>query len=76
MLVLARKVGESIMIGDDIELVVLGIEGETVKVGINAPRQIEVYRKEIYLSIQESNKEASNNKVNPQHLSDFFRNKQ
>lgn len=59
MLVLARKKGESIMIGDEIEIVVLGAEGDTVKLGISAPKHIDVYRKEIFLTIKESNKEAS-----------------
>jgi carbon storage regulator len=76
MLVLARKKGESIMIGDNIEMVILGVEGDTVKVGIAAPKEVEVYRKEIYLSIQESNKEASNNKINPSDLSELFRNQE
>lgn len=73
MLVLARKIGESIMIGDQIELVILGTEGETVKVGINAPRHVEVYRKEIYLSIQQSNQEASKNTIKPNDLNELFR---
>jgi carbon storage regulator len=76
MLVLARKKGESIMIGDNIELVILGVEGDTVKLGITAPKQVEVYRKEIYLSIQESNKEASTNKINPNDLIELFRNQE
>ncbi|WP_114570072.1 carbon storage regulator CsrA [Exiguobacterium flavidum] len=59
MLVLKRKEGEAIQIGDDIELVILGIDGDQVKVGINAPRHIDVHRKEIYLTIQEENAEAS-----------------
>jgi carbon storage regulator len=58
LLVLARKKGESIMIGDNIELVVLSVEGELVKLGINAPKSVPIHRKEIYDSIQESNKEA------------------
>ncbi|MEK0313766.1 carbon storage regulator CsrA [Cohnella sp. 56] len=63
MLVLSRKKGESIVIGHDIELVVLGTEGDTVRLGIKAPRSVEVYRKEIYDAIQESNREAVNLKV-------------
>jgi len=59
MLVLTRKKGESIMIGGGIEVVIVGIEGDHVKVGIQAPRQIEVYRKEVYEMIQEANREAS-----------------
>ena len=59
MLVLSRKKYESIMIGDSIEVKVLGIEGETVKIGIVASRDIEVYRKEIYLAIKQENERAS-----------------
>ncbi|MBD0384179.1 carbon storage regulator CsrA [Paenibacillus sp. WST5] len=58
MLVLSRKKGESIMIGEHIELVVLDVEGETIRIGIKAPKHIEVHRKEIYLQIQEANKAA------------------
>lgn len=58
MLVLARKKGESIIIGDDIELIVIGTEGDTVRLGIKAPKSIGVYRKEIYNAIQDANKEA------------------
>jgi carbon storage regulator len=60
MLVLTRKPNESIKIGEDIELTVLGIDGDQVKLGIQAPKNIEIHRKEIYLSIQEENKEATN----------------
>ena len=72
MLVLSRKKGESIMIGDHIELIVLETEGDTVRLGIKAPKSVEVFRKEIYLSIQESNKEASQSVVNPRMLSEMF----
>lgn len=58
MLVLTRKKGEAIILNDDIEIVILGIEGEQVKLGINAPKNIEVHRKEIYLAIQEENRLA------------------
>jgi carbon storage regulator len=58
MLVLARKKGESIMIGDQIELVIVSIEGDQVKLGIKAPLQVEIYRKEVYQSIQMANREA------------------
>ncbi|MFZ9669844.1 MAG: carbon storage regulator CsrA [Solirubrobacterales bacterium] len=47
MLVLTRKVEESILIGDDIEIMVLGVSGDKVRIGINAPREIEVFRKEV-----------------------------
>jgi len=59
MLVLSRKQNESIMIGDSIEVVVLEIRGDQVKIGTNAPKDIKVYRKEIYLEIQKENVIAS-----------------
>ncbi|MGI8728397.1 MAG: carbon storage regulator CsrA [Solirubrobacteraceae bacterium] len=52
MLVLTRKSNQSIMIGDDIEITVLSIMGDKVRVGIQAPREIPVFRKEVYLEIQ------------------------
>lgn len=63
MLVLTRKPGESIMLGDDIELTVIGIEGEQIKLGISAPKEINIYRKEVYLNIKESNREAVDSKI-------------
>lgn len=60
MLVLTRKPNQAIQIGDEIEIKILAIEGEQIKIGINAPRNIEIHRKEIYLSIQEENKKAIN----------------
>mgnify|MGYP001412592433 FL=1 len=68
MLVLTRKKGEAIMIGDDIELIVLGTEGDAVRLGIRAPKQIDIYRKEVWTSILHSNREASRNVVNPANL--------
>jgi carbon storage regulator len=53
MLVLTRKLHESIMIGDDIEVSLLSILGEKVRIGIQAPRDIPVFRKEVYLEIQQ-----------------------
>ncbi|MGG3804437.1 carbon storage regulator CsrA [Metabacillus fastidiosus] len=64
MLVLTRKTNEAIQIGDDIEITVLSISGDQVKLGINAPKNIEIHRKEIYLSIQESNNEAASISLN------------
>jgi carbon storage regulator len=58
MLVLTRKSNQSIMIGDDIEVSVLAIMGEKVRIGIQAPRDIPVFRKEVYLEIQEERLEA------------------
>ena len=59
MLVLTRKVGESIVIGEDIEVTVLEVRGEQVKLGIRAPRSVAVHRKEVYLAIQAENREAA-----------------
>ncbi|MEE3392279.1 MAG: carbon storage regulator CsrA [Lachnospiraceae bacterium] len=59
MLALARKKNESIMIGDDIEVVVLDVKGDQIKIGINAPKSVPVYRKEIYSQIQDENRKAS-----------------
>lgn len=61
MLALSRKKGESIIISDNIEVVILGIQGEQVKLGINAPKSISVNRREIYEQIVEANKEAAKN---------------
>lgn len=60
MLVLSRKKDESIMIGDQIELKILSVEGDQVKLGIVAPKSVKVYRTEIYESIQNENKQAQN----------------
>jgi carbon storage regulator len=59
MLVLTRKTGEAIQIGEDIEISVVSVKGDQVKLGINAPKNVEIHRKEIYLTIQEENAEAS-----------------
>jgi carbon storage regulator len=52
MLVLTRKTNQSIMIGDDVEISVLAVSGDKVRIGISAPREVPVFRKEVYLSIQ------------------------
>ncbi|MRX54332.1 carbon storage regulator CsrA [Bacillus idriensis] len=59
MLVLTRKTGEAIQIGDDIEISVISIAGDQVKIGINAPKNVDIHRKEVYLSIQEENNKAA-----------------
>ena len=58
MLVLTRKSNQSIMIGDDIEVSVLAIVGEKVRIGIQAPRDVPVFRKEVYLEIKDEQREA------------------
>lgn len=58
MLALSRKKGEAIVINNNIEITVLDVKGDQVKIGIVAPKEVPIYRKEVYLQIQESNKEA------------------
>ncbi len=64
MLALSRKKNEAIIIDNNIEITILEVKGDQVKIGINAPKEVPVYRKEVYMQIQESNKEA----VNPEGL--------
>jgi len=59
VLILTRKIGEAIAIGEDIKLTVLGIQGKQVKLGITAPDKISVYREEIFKKIQSENVKAS-----------------
>lgn len=59
MLVLSRQRDETIMIGDDIEITVVDIRGDKVRLGINAPRTIQVHRKEVYEAIRRENAEAA-----------------
>ena len=56
MLALTRKKGESLIVNNNIEITVLEIRGDQVKIGINAPKDVPIYRKEVYLQIQEENK--------------------
>jgi carbon storage regulator len=63
MLVLSRKKDQSIMIGDDIEITVIAVDGDQIKLGISAPRSVEIQRKEIFLSIKEENASAANTSV-------------
>ncbi|KGR76500.1 carbon storage regulator CsrA [Ureibacillus sinduriensis] len=64
MLVLSRKKNESIMIGDHIEVKILSVEGDQVKLGIVAPKTVKVHRSEVFEAIQEQNKEALNMNTN------------
>lgn len=59
MLALARKVNESIVINDNVEVTILEIKGDQIKIGIKAPKSVPVYRKEIYSQIRNSNVEAA-----------------
>lgn len=60
MLVLSRKVNQSIMVGDNVRVVVVAVDRDQVKLGIEAPREIAVHRSEIYEEIQRSNRAAAN----------------
>lgn len=72
MLALARKVNESIVINDDVEVTVLEIKGDQVKIGINAPKSVSIYRKELYVQIQKANEEAMNS-ADPSALNELFK---
>ena len=72
MLVLSRKADESIVLGKDIEIKVLSIEEDKVKIGITAPLDVEIFRKEIYLEIQEENKKAGRQTIDMNKLKDIF----
>lgn len=71
MLALSRKKNEAIVINNNIEITILEIKGEQVKLGISAPKEVPVYRKEVYLQIQEANKDALT--ANADALAQLFR---
>jgi len=74
MLVLSRKKDQSIVIGDNIEITIIDIQGDQVRIGINAPKNVAIHRKEVYLEIQEENKRAAGSKtVTSAVLSEFFK---
>ena len=60
MLALSRKKDEAIVINNDIEVTIIEVKGDQVKLGITAPKSVQVYRKEVYLQIQEANRAAAN----------------
>lgn len=60
MLALTRKKGETMVLNNNIEVTILEIRGDQVKIGISAPKEVPIYRKEVYLQIQKENEEASN----------------
>lgn len=72
MLALSRKKNEALIINNNIEITILEIKGEQVKIGISAPKEVPVYRKEVYVQIQESNKEAMNASEAMENLRNLF----
>ena len=71
MLALSRKKNEALVINNNVEITILDIKGDQVKIGITAPKEVPVYRKEVYLQIQESNKDAFESE-NVDALKDLF----
>jgi len=76
MLILTRKLGEVIAVGDDIKIVILDIKGRQVSIGVEAPRQTKVYREELYRMITEQNQEsARSHSVHVDNILSIFENK-
>lgn len=73
MLALSRKINESIIIDNNIEITILEVKGDQVKIGISAPKSVPIYRKEIYLQIKDANKEAAETSVSDDVLKKLFR---
>lgn len=72
MLVLTRKKGQSIILGDEIEFTILDVIGDQIKIGINAPKDIAIYRKEVYTEIKEENTQAA--QANIMNFSELLKN--
>lgn len=73
MLALSRKTNESIMLGSDIEISILEIKGDQVKIGINAPKSVPIFRKEIFLQIEEENKQAVAQEQSKETIEELFK---
>lgn len=63
MLILTRRIGETLIIGDDVNITVLGVKGNQVRLGINAPKDVSVHREEIYLRIQQEKQDNDSEEV-------------
>ena len=76
MLVLSRKINQSIVIGDNIEIMLVDIRGDQIKLGINAPKSVKIFRKEVYEEVKSQNLEASQSTIEELNiLSSFVKNK-
>ena len=76
MLVLSRKINQSIVIGDNIEIMLVDIRGDQIKLGINAPKTVKIFRKEVYEEVKSENLEASKSTIEELNiLSSFVKNK-
>ncbi len=71
MLALSRKKDEAVIINDDIEITKIEIKGDQVKIGISAPKSVPIYRKEVYMQIQNANKEAAQS-VDIKNIKELF----
>lgn len=71
MLALSRKKDEAVIINDDIEITIIEIKGDQVKIGISAPKSVPIYRKEVYMQIQNANKEAAQS-VDKKNIKELF----
>ena len=71
MLALSRKKDEAVIINDDIEITIIEIKGDQVKIGISAPKSVPIYRKEVYMQIQKANKEAAQS-VDIKNIKELF----
>ena len=75
MLILSRKIGESIRINENISISIMDIDGRSIKLGINAPREVTIYREEIYLKIKEENQSAANSNKDLGSIAHLFNKK-